>query len=140
MSLKSRKSMREKIDGAPKDLPKVVEDPKGRGQMLVPSPKMIEQAILQIPKGKVTTARAIKEKLAKKMKADLVCPLSSGWFFKMAAECAEEERAQGKKKLTPWWRIVLDDGSPNPRFPGAGTLQAKLLKEEGVKFKAGKAV
>jgi alkylated DNA nucleotide flippase Atl1 len=138
MTLALRKSMPEKIDNAPKDLPKVVADPRGRGEMLVPSPKMIEKAILEIPKGKVTTAKAIKEKLAKSQKADFTCPLSSGWFFKMVSECAEEERAAGKKNLAPWWRVVLDDGSPNPKFPNDGKLQTKLLEQEGIKFKSGK--
>lgn len=131
MAKAAKKSMREKIDSAPNDLPKVEMDSRNRGMMLVAHPKNVEDEIKTIPKGKLTTPTLIREKLAKKYKADFTCPLSSGWFIRMAVEAAEEARAEGEKKITPWWRIVKEDGSLNPKFPGNGDFQKHLLEIEG---------
>ena len=47
------------------------------------------------------------------------------------AEAAEEDRGAGKKQVTPYWRVVRDDGGMNEKFPGGPTAQAARLKAEG---------
>jgi alkylated DNA nucleotide flippase Atl1 len=47
------------------------------------------------------------------------------------AEAAEEDLAEGKKNIAPYWRVVKDDGSLNEKFPGGTYLQSTRLKEEG---------
>ena len=64
----------------------------------------------------------------------MTCPITTGIFVRICAEAAEEEKKLGKKKITPWWRVINPDGSLNKKFPGAPNLQARYLKKEGFKL------
>jgi len=44
--------------------PKIVDDPKGRGRMSVPTPLLVDALIRKIPKGKLVV-KDFEEKLAK---------------------------------------------------------------------------
>jgi len=132
--MNTRKSWREKMDNP--NLPKLVAIPPkmqkrfGAGTMLVPSPREVEAFIRTVRKGSVTTVSKIREFLAGKHSADVTCPLTTGIFVRIAAEAAEED-STGKSKITPYWRVLKDDGSLNPKFPGGVHLQAEKLREEG---------
>jgi hypothetical protein len=133
--MKTRKSWREKMDN-PK-LPKLVAIPRnmqkrlGAGTMLVPSPGEVEAFIRTVRPGSVTTVSQIREFLAGKYSADVTCPLTTGIFVRIAAEAAEEEACSGNAKITPYWRVLKDDGSLNPKFPGGVGRQAEKLRAEG---------
>jgi alkylated DNA nucleotide flippase Atl1 len=133
--MKTRRSWREKMDNP--SLPKVVailpnmRKRFGGGTMLVPSPPEVEAFIRTVPKGSVTTVSQIREFLAEKYSADVTCPLTTGIFVRLAAEAAEEDASTGKTKITPYWRVVKDDGSLNPKFPGGVDRQAEKLRAEG---------
>jgi len=133
--MKTRKSWREKMNNP--NLPKVVailpnlRKRFGEGTMLVPSPPEVEAFIRTVPMGSVTTVSRIREFLARKYSVDATCPLTTGIFIRLAAEAAEEEASAGKKKITPYWRVVKDDGSLNPKFPGGVGRQAERLRAEG---------
>ena len=122
-----RKSPREKMLRLKE--PKLVDDPKGRGRMLVPTPLLIDGLIRKIPRGKLATVGQLREKLARDHGADLTCPLTTGIFLRIIAEVAEEDLKEGRK-ATPYWRVIRQDGSLNEKFPRGGKLQAKRLKEE----------
>lgn len=126
---KTRKSWREKLEVAPE--PKVVDDPRGRGKMLIPKPLDVDALIRKVQKGKLATVDQTRERLAKDFHADLTCPLVTGIFLRTAAEAAEEDLRVGKKSITPYWRIIKADGSLNEKFPGGTEAQAGHLKEEG---------
>jgi alkylated DNA nucleotide flippase Atl1 len=49
----------------------------------------------------------------------------------MAAKAAEEDRAEGKTDITPYWRTVKEGGVLNPKFPGGIEAQADRLQAEG---------
>ena len=66
-----------------------------------------------------------------KYDADVACPLLTGIFVRIAAEAAEEEAAAGKTRITPYWRVLKDDGSLNPKFPGGVERQEERLRDEG---------
>jgi len=68
----------------------------------------------------------------------MTCPLTTGIFVRIVAEAAEEERRDGKKQVTPYWRVIRDDGSLNEKFPGGVAAQARRLKEEGHTVAPGK--
>jgi len=36
-----------------------------------------------------------------------------------------------KSRIAPYWRVLKDDGSLNPKFPGGVKEQAKKLRAEG---------
>jgi hypothetical protein len=49
----------------------------------------------------------------------------------MAARAAEEDAAEGKKDITPYWRTLKGKGELNEKYPGGVEAQAKHLKAEG---------
>ncbi|MCD6528066.1 MGMT family protein [bacterium] len=138
------KTWQEKLETQSKKLPKIVKIPKkmekrfGKGKMLIPNPLDIKVLIGKVKKGKLITQEKIREKLTKKFKVNAACPITTGIFIRIVAEAAEEEKSQGKKGITPWWRVIKSDGSLNPKFPGFPKLQANYLKKEGFTILAGK--
>lgn len=135
--MKSRTSWREKLE-KPQE-PKLVDVPPkmsrfGIGKMLIPTPKLVDGLIRKVPKGKLVTVGELRRKLAAEFEADVTCPLTTGIFVRIAAEAAEEDRANGRQSVTPYWRVIKDDGSLNPKFPGGAEQQTRYLRAEGFAF------
>lgn len=133
-TFKSRTSWREKLE-KPQE-PKLVKVPPkmtrfGKGMMLIPTPLLVDGVVRRVPKGKLITVGRIREKLSRDHKANVTCPLTTGIFLRIVAEAAEEDRALGVKRVSPYWRVVRDDGGLNPKFPGGVTQQARYLRTEG---------
>jgi len=131
---KTRTSWREKLE-RPQE-PKLVKIPPkmsrfGKGMMLIPTPLLVDQVLRKVPKGKLITVGRIRETLARDHRANVTCPLTTGIFLRIVAEAAEEDRAKGVKRLSPYWRVVRDDGGLNPKFPGGAEQQARYLRAEG---------
>jgi hypothetical protein len=123
----SRIPWRQKLE---KDQPaKIVNSPKGL--MLIPRPIDVDAVMRKIPKGKLATIAQIRDKLAADFKTDIACPMTTGIFMRIAAETAEEDARFGKKKITPYWRVIKTDGSLNEKFPGGVVGQMVKLKNEG---------
>lgn len=142
--MSKRKSWREKLENPSKGLPKVVDiTPKtqkrfGKGKMFIATPLMIDSLVRKVAKGKLITQEQIREKLAKDARASVTCPITTGIFLRIAAEVAEENRAEGKKEITPYWRVLRPDGSLNEKYPGGVKAQAKYLRMEGYRIEPGK--
>src|SRR5579864_739116 len=140
--MRTRTSWRAKMENP--NLPKVEAVPPkmqkryGTGTMLIPSPREVEAVIRTVPEGHVVTVSKIREVLAGKHGADVTCPLTTGIFVRIAAEAAEESAGSGAGKITPYWRVVKDDGSLNPKFPGGVKRQAGHLRDEGHRILPGK--
>lgn len=138
------KSWREKLENPIDGLPKVVEVPEkwqksqGGRRILVPTPMMADEAIRTVGKGKLITTRQLRQRLARPHKADSTCPMTIGIFLRIISETAEEDRRGGKKRLTPYWRVVKDDGSLNPKFAGGVEVQSAQLTTEGHEIVPGK--
>jgi alkylated DNA nucleotide flippase Atl1 len=134
-TFRSRTSWREKLEKAQE--PKVVRIPAkmrrqlGAGTMLIPAPLEVESVIRMVPEGRLITIGGIREKLAAEHSATITCPLVTGIFVRIVAEAAEEDRQNSRLDLTPYWRVVREDGSMMDRFPGGVTQQARLLRAEG---------
>jgi alkylated DNA nucleotide flippase Atl1 len=116
--------------------PKLVRVPPkmarfGKGMMLIPTPKLVDAMVRQVPRGRLVTVGEIRRKLAADFSADVTCPLTTGIFIRIVAEAAAEERANGRKRVAPYWRVIKDDGSLNPKFPGGVEQQARYLRAEG---------
>jgi hypothetical protein len=144
MSGKARKSWREKMEHPPEGLPKVVEVPKswekrmGGRRVLVPTPLDTDAVVRKVRKGKLITVNQIREILAGQFKADSTCPMTLGIFLRIISEFSEEQRQAGKKRITPYWRVLKVDGALNPKFPGGVEAQAERLRAEGHQIAAGK--
>lgn len=132
--MKTKTSWREKLEKPQQ--PKIVKVPPkmarfGKRMMLVPTPKLVEDLLRRVPKGRLVTVSEIRRKLAADFSAEVTCPLTTGIFIRIVAEAAEEERLRGRKRVTSYWRVIKDDGQLNPKFPGGVANQARYLRAEG---------
>ena len=86
---------------------------KKGGTMLLPSARVVDDAIRGIPKGKSLTLLELRTKLARQYKADGCCPVYLGYRLRTVAEAACEARNRGlpESSVTPIWR-VLNDRTP----------------------------
>ena len=134
--LKTHKTWREKLEKEQE--PRVVDDPRGRGKMLIPKPLDVDALMRKVEQGKLATVDQIRERLAKDFHADFTCPLCTGIFLRIAAETAEEDLSKGTTEITPYWRVIKADGSLNEKFPGGVAAQAARLREEGYTIEPGK--
>ena len=118
-------------------LPKLVPVPEGmakrlgNGMMLIPTALGVVAMIRKVPRGQVTTVSQIRRRLARWHNADVTCPLVTGIFLRIVAEAAEEDGMSGKPDITPYWRVLREDGGLNAKFPGGIDAQARRLMEEG---------
>lgn len=77
--------------------------------MLIATPLVMKKFIDRIPIGKRVLLPEIREKLARRYKADTTCPLTSGIFLRIVSEAAwDEMQGNGKKPsdVTPFWRAI----------------------------------
>jgi alkylated DNA nucleotide flippase Atl1 len=133
-----KKSWREKLADS-KDLPKVEKITEkmskrwGTGTVVIPAPMEVNEMMKKVPEGKLATINEIREALAKKHRATIGCPMTTGIFAWIAAHAAEEQRQEGKKDITPYWRTLKTGGVINAKYPGGVEGQKKLLEREGHK-------
>jgi len=135
---KKKKSWVEKLADN-KGLPKVEKITEkmskrwGTGTVVIPAPMEVNEMMKRVPEGKLITINEIRSALAKKHKATIGCPLTTGIFASISAKAAEEQRQEGKKDITPYWRTLKTGGVINPKYPGGVERQKKLLEKEGHK-------
>jgi len=135
---KKRKSWTEKLADN-KDLPKVekITDKMskrwGTGTVVIPAPVEVDEMMRKAHEGELVTINEIRVALAKKHKATIGCPMTTGIFAWVAAHAAEEQRQEGKTDITPYWRTLKTGGVINPKYPGGVEEQRKLLEKEGHK-------
>lgn len=110
----------------------------GTGTMVIPAPIEVDELMRRVPKGRVTTINEIRAALARKHDVNFACPITTGIFAWIAAHAAAEAQAEGRKRVTPWWRTLKSGGELNPKYPGGIELQVKLLKSEGHAIQQGK--
>ncbi len=131
-----KKSWTEKLADS-KGLPKVekITDKMskrwGTGTVVIPAPIEVDEMMRKVPKEKLVTINEIRAALAKKHKATIGCPMTTGIFAWIAAHAAEEQRQDGEKDITPYWRTLKTGGVINAKYPGGIEVQKKLLEKEG---------
>ena len=134
--MSKKKTWCEKLKDS-KDLPKVekitgrMSRRWGTGTVVIPAPMEVDAMMRKVPKGKLITINGIRSALARKHNATIGCPLTTGIFAWVAANAAEEERQQGRRDTTPYWRTLKNGGVINEKYPGGSEAQKKILEEEG---------
>ena len=86
--------------------------------MVIPAPIEVDEIMRKVPAGKLTTINEIRAALAKKHKATIGCPMTTGIFAWVAAHAAEEREQSGEKDITPHWRPLKTGGVLNEKYPG----------------------
>ncbi|MGV3618016.1 MAG: MGMT family protein [Fimbriimonas sp.] len=131
----ARKSAREKMENGKSPVVATMDEAKAARYkartMLIPTPTQVRDAMRSIPAGTTVSARDLGAGIARKAGADIICPLCLGIFWRLTAEAADEELAEGAESVAPWWRVTKD-GKPNPKLPGGVERQRALLAAEGV--------
>ena len=134
-----KKTWCEKLEDS-KDLPRVEKITEkmstrwGTGTVVIPAPIEVDELMRKVPEGKLTTINDIRAALAKKHKATIGCPITTGIFASIAAHAAEERKQNGQKNITPYWRTLKVGGAINEKYPGGVEEQKKLLAKEGHKI------
>jgi hypothetical protein len=84
--------------------------------MLVPTARIVDDFIRTIPKGSSMDVKTLRARLARKYKAEVSCPITTGYHLKTVAEAAFEAHQNGAKlrEITPIWR-VLNEHSPTTK-------------------------
>ena len=130
-----KKNWQEKLKDS-KDLPKVVKITGkmskrwGTGTCAIPAPMEVNEIMRKVTKGKLTTINEIRQIVAKKHKATIGCPITTGIFAWISANAADEEIGEGKKNVTPYWRTLKGDGELNEKYTGGARAQKSLLEAE----------
>jgi alkylated DNA nucleotide flippase Atl1 len=143
MSPRKPTSWREKL-ADDKGLPKVItisgklRKSWGTGTCAIPAPREVDALIRRVPKGRLATINLLRAAIAKARGATIGCPITTGIFTWIAAHAAAEDEADGRKRVTPWWRVLKEGGKLNPKFPGGVEEQAKRLRAEGHEILPGK--
>ncbi len=131
-----RKSWSEKLRDS-KGLPKVqkitgkMSRRWGTGTVVIPAPMEVDEIMRWVPEGKLITINEIRAALAKRHKATIGCPITTGIFAWIAANAAEERRHRGEREITPYWRTLKTGGVINEKYPSGVEGQKKLLEKEG---------
>lgn len=118
----------------PELAPRVVEDRRRGGSLLLPTPLLVGEAVAAIPRGHVMTIGQLRRALAERFKADSTCPLMTGIFAAVLAGAVVEDLGQRRKPRWPIWRLVRDDGTLHPKWPLDPLYRATQLRQEGVRL------
>jgi hypothetical protein len=134
--MRIRKSWRTKLADS-KDLPRVAKITPGMssrwgsGTVVIPAPAEVDALMRRVPRGKLTTINELRAALARKHRATIGCPITTGIFAWIAAHAAEETAAAGGKSITPYWRTLKSGGQLNPKYPGGIPALRRKLRSEG---------
>jgi alkylated DNA nucleotide flippase Atl1 len=134
--MREKKTWREKL-ADDKGLPSVVPITGkmsrrwGTGTVVIPAPREVDEMMRKVRKGRLTTINDIREALARRHGATIGCPITTGIFAWVAAHAAAEDEAEGRKRVTPYWRTLKSDGELNPKYPGGVESQKARLQAEG---------
>ena len=114
--------------------PRVVEDRRGGGRLLLPTPLLVAEAVAAVPGGQVITISQLRHALATRFGVERTCPLMTGIFATILAGAVADDLGQRRKPRWPIWRLVRDDGTLPPKWPLDALYRATMLREEGVRI------
>ena len=102
--------------------------------MLVPTAKIVDSFIANIPRGTSMDVKTFRAKLAKKYKAEVTCPITTGFHLRAVAEAALERLAAGAKlsEITPFWRVLDADAPTTAKLSCGAAFVLKQRKAEGI--------
>lgn len=102
--------------------------------MLIPTPKLVDAYIRQIPEGQEADVSVIRKDLAAEYHAEITCPLTTGIFIRIAAEAAYEEYENGTpiNKITPFWRVIRLKSTTAKKLSFGTKFLEEQRKKEGL--------
>jgi len=131
-----KKSWREKLaedKGLPR-IERVTPDMRhgwGQGRFVIPAPREVDALIRTVKRGRLTTVEHLREALARQQKVKFACPITPGIAVTICARAAAEDEAEGKTRVTLYWRVLRPGGFLNEKYPGGLDDQRCRLIAEG---------
>lgn len=110
-------------------------DMQAGGKMLIATPEIVDAYIREIPYGKSSDLKTMRQDLALTYHADYTCPVTSGIFLRIVAEAAYEDFEQGKsiEDITPFWRIMDAKSKVAKKLTFGYDFVRERRAEEGLK-------
>ena len=131
-----RKSWKEKLNidkpYAVKKLDKNFSDMKVGENMLIATPKIVDEYIKQIPKGINVNIKTLRKDLALTYNADTTCPVTTGIFLRIVSEAAYEDLLNGEKNITPFWIVVDHESKTASKLACGINFIKKRRREENI--------
>ena len=115
-----------------KRLDKNFSDMKVGENMLIATPKIIDEYIKQIPKGININIKTLRNDLALTYNADTTCPVTTGIFLRIVSEAAYEDLLNGEKNITPFWRVVDHESKTASKLAYGINFIKKRRSEENI--------
>ena len=115
-----------------KRLDKNFSDMKVGENMLIATPKIIDDYIKQIPKGIDINIKTLRNDLALTYNADTTCPVTTGIFLRIVSEAAYEDLLNGEKNITPFWRVVDHESKTASKLACGINFIKKRRSEENI--------
>ena len=115
-----------------KRLDKNFSDMKVGENMLIATPKIIDEYIKQIPKGININIKTLRNDLALTYNADTTCPVTTGIFLRIVSEAAYEDFLNGEKNITPFWRVVDHESKTATKLACGINFIKKRRSEENI--------
>lgn len=117
-----------------KKLDKSFADMPEGARMLIATPKIIDQYVRQIPKGKSVDFATMRKDLAIEYRAEYTCPVTSGIFLRIVSEAAHEQFEKGTPltKVAPFWRVVDEKSTLNKKLSFGTDFVKKQRAKEGI--------
>ena len=107
-------------------------DMKVGENMLIATPKIIDEYIKQIPKGININIKTLRNDLALTYNADTTCPVTTGIFLRIVSEAAYEDLLNGEKNITPFWRVVDHESKTATKLACGINFIKKRRSEENI--------
>lgn len=117
-----------------KQIDKAFADIPAGGKMLIATPKIVDEYVRQIPKGKTTDLNTMRKDLAIMYNADYTCPVTTGMYLRIVAEAACEQMEQGKDVsiVTPFWRVIDEESKLADKIYYGPSFIKQQRKREGL--------
>jgi hypothetical protein len=102
--------------------------------MLVPSAADVDAFVRRIPCGQSMSAQQLRQRMAKAHKAEVTCPITTGFHLKTVAEAAFEAHHAGAAltKITPFWRVIGSDSPTLKKLSFNSAFVLELRQLEGL--------
>lgn len=117
-----------------KKLEKDFADMRAGAKMLIATPKIVDDYVRQIPKGKSGSLSTMRKDLAIEYGAEYTCPVTSGIFLRIVSEAAHEQIEKGTPltKVAPFWRVIDEKSALNKKLSFGQNFVKQQRKKEGL--------
>tara|TARA_B100000315_G_scaffold67772_1_gene61668 strand:+ start:1038 stop:1448 length:411 start_codon:yes stop_codon:yes gene_type:complete len=104
--------------------------------MLIPTPKIVDRHVNQIPIGNFKQVIELRKEMANDYSANMSCPMVTGICLRIVSEASYEgyQINQDIKAITPFWRVVEPDSKLAGKLACGIDFIIKKQIQEGIEL------